>query len=276
MIKASDDLILKHLDKLCNGIGIRLAGARGEKIAADYLAETLEKTGAKVHIETFPVNARCVHSETLEVKIGGHWNKFGGSLFSNTPGTDGKPIEAPLVFFEAAAEYQRPNLEYLRGKAVVHLGCHIESRDHYRRLVGAHPAFLLMVDTRYPGTQPLADGMFPHYFRTFGGVPTLDVAYMDAWDWSVNRADTARICVKGGMQPAESQNVIAELPGVEEKDVRIEIQDDVLKLSTATKGRKYAKELQLPCSVEESTMESAYKNGVLEIRLRKGGAEEGA
>ncbi len=70
--------------------------------------------------------------------------------------------------------------------------------------------------------------------------------------------------------------VIAELPGVEEKDVRIEIQDDVLKLSTATKGRKYAKELQLPCSVEESTMESAYKNGVLEIRLRKGGAEEGA
>lgn len=215
MIKASDALILKHLDKLCNGIGIRLAGARGEKLAADYLAETLEKTGAKVHIETFPVNARCVRKETLEVKIGGRWKKFGGSLFSNTPGTGGKPIEAPLVFFEAAAEYQRPDLNYLRGKAVVHLGCHIESRDHYRRLIGARPAFLLMVDTRYPGTQPLADGMFPHYFKAFGGVPTLDVAYLDAWGWNVNRAEAARICVSGGMRPAESQNVVAELPGAD-------------------------------------------------------------
>jgi len=70
--------------------------------------------------------------------------------------------------------------------------------------------------------------------------------------------------------------VIAELPGVEEKDVQLDVHDDLLKLSTTTKGRKYAKELQLPCPVEESTTESAYKNGVLKIRLRKSGAEEGA
>lgn len=69
--------------------------------------------------------------------------------------------------------------------------------------------------------------------------------------------------------------VIAELPGVEEKDVQIEVHDGLLKLSTTIKGRRYAKELQLSCPVEESTMESAYKNGVLEIRLRKSGAEEG-
>ncbi|MBL7183772.1 MAG: Hsp20/alpha crystallin family protein, partial [Anaerolineae bacterium] len=69
--------------------------------------------------------------------------------------------------------------------------------------------------------------------------------------------------------------VIAELPGVEEKDVQIEVHDGLLKLSTTIKGRRYAKELQLSCPVEESTMESAYKNGVLEIRLRKSEAEEG-
>jgi len=63
--------------------------------------------------------------------------------------------------------------------------------------------------------------------------------------------------------------VIAELPGVGEKDVQIEVHHDVLKLSTATKGRRYAKELQLPCPIDEGTVESAYKNGVLEIRLRK-------
>ena len=63
--------------------------------------------------------------------------------------------------------------------------------------------------------------------------------------------------------------VIAELPGVGEKDVQIEVHHDVLKLSTATKGRRYAKELELPCPIDEGTVESAYKNGVLEIRLRK-------
>lgn len=65
--------------------------------------------------------------------------------------------------------------------------------------------------------------------------------------------------------------VVAELPGVEEKEIRIEIEDDTLKFSS-TGRRKYAKELPLPCPVDESTMETIYKNGVLEIRLRK--AEE--
>ncbi|MCG2769725.1 MAG: Hsp20/alpha crystallin family protein [Anaerolineae bacterium] len=68
---------------------------------------------------------------------------------------------------------------------------------------------------------------------------------------------------------------IAELPGVEEKDIQVGVHDGLLKLSTTTKGRRYAKELQLPCPVEESTMESTYKNGVLEIRLRKTSNAEG-
>lgn len=63
--------------------------------------------------------------------------------------------------------------------------------------------------------------------------------------------------------------VIAELPGVEEKDVQTEVQGGTLKLSTTTKGRRYAKEIELPCAVDEAKVESAYKNGVLEIKLTK-------
>ncbi len=62
--------------------------------------------------------------------------------------------------------------------------------------------------------------------------------------------------------------VVAELPGVEEKEIRIEIEDDILKFSS-TGSRKYAKELPLPCPVDESTVETTYKNGVLEIKLGK-------
>src|SRR5262249_44179150 len=103
----------------------------------------------------------------------------------------------------------------LRGKAVVHLGCHIESREHYRRLIQAEPAFLLFVDVRYPGNTPLADGMFPAYTRAIGARPTVNVAYMDAWRWKVENASRARLAVTGGMQPGTSTNVIADLPASE-------------------------------------------------------------
>jgi len=139
--------------------------------------------------------------------------QFECSLFSSTPGTNGEVREAPLVFFEAPAECSRPDWSHLRGKAVVHLGCHIESRAAYRKLIEAKPAFLLVVDVRHPGGVPLADGMFPAYTRTVGAVPTLNVAYLDAWRWSVEGATAARLKVRGGMRPGESHNVVAELPG---------------------------------------------------------------
>lgn len=62
--------------------------------------------------------------------------------------------------------------------------------------------------------------------------------------------------------------VIFELPGVEEKEIRIEVEEDTLRFSSSGK-RKYAKELPLSCPVDESTMETTYKNGILEIRLQK-------
>lgn len=212
MIPVSEQYLKKHLKTLTGEIGVRLAGTSGEQAAVEYIARELEAAGAQVMTETFPVNARCVETETLEVGIGGVWHPFPCSLFSSTPGTDGRPIEAPLVFFEAPTDYQRSDLSPLRGKAVVHLGCHIESREHYRRLLQAEPAFLLFVDVRYPGPTPLADGMFPAYTRALGARPTVNVAYMDAWRWKVESASQARLSVTGGMTPATSANVIADLP----------------------------------------------------------------
>ncbi len=202
-----------HLLRLCQEIGVRLAGTGGEKIAAQYCADQFRAAGAVVSEQCFPVRSREVLDETLEVFLGGSWHRYPCSLFSNTPGTDGKVLEGPLEFFEAPAEYARPDLSHLKGKAVVHLGCHIESREAYRRLMEAKPAFLLVVDVRYPGSTPLADGMFPAYTRDLGAVPTVNVAYQDAWQWKVEGAGAARLQVTGGMRDGESQNVIADLPG---------------------------------------------------------------
>ena len=63
--------------------------------------------------------------------------------------------------------------------------------------------------------------------------------------------------------------VIAELPGVEEGDIHLEVKDDILDLSAEAKDRKYSKEVLLPSTVDAGSMESSYKNGILEIKLRK-------
>ena len=62
--------------------------------------------------------------------------------------------------------------------------------------------------------------------------------------------------------------VIAELPGVSEADITCQVAGDVLTLST--KGdRRYHAEVLLPCPAQKEGMESAYNNGVLELKLRK-------
>jgi len=64
-------------------------------------------------------------------------------------------------------------------------------------------------------------------------------------------------------------NIMAELPGVEEKDVSLKIEDDAVTISAETPAKKYHKEVKLPASVERDSVESKYRNGILEVKLRK-------
>jgi HSP20 family molecular chaperone IbpA len=62
--------------------------------------------------------------------------------------------------------------------------------------------------------------------------------------------------------------VIAELPGIEEKDIAIDIRDKNLKISANVAGKKYYKELELPCTVKKE-YQSSCKNGILQIVMEK-------
>ncbi|MBI4299026.1 MAG: helix-turn-helix domain-containing protein [Chloroflexi bacterium] len=63
--------------------------------------------------------------------------------------------------------------------------------------------------------------------------------------------------------------IVAELPGVEEKDIQAQVQGDILVLSASTANRRYYKELLLPTPVDIASMNSSYRNGILEITLAK-------
>jgi HSP20 family protein len=63
--------------------------------------------------------------------------------------------------------------------------------------------------------------------------------------------------------------VIAELPGVSENEIKVEVAGDILNLTASDRDRKYAKEILLPGKVKPDSVKTLYKNGVLEITLEK-------
>ncbi len=63
--------------------------------------------------------------------------------------------------------------------------------------------------------------------------------------------------------------IYAEMPGVNQKDIKLDIKDDILDISAQTGDRKYHKELLLSTKVKADTMTSSYNNGILEVRFKK-------
>lgn len=71
------------------------------------------------------------------------------------------------------------------------------------------------------------------------------------------------------LEEEEQVVVIAELPGIEQKDIQIHVAEDILEISAFTGAREYHKEVLLPVPIDSASLTYSYKNGVLEIRLPK-------
>ncbi|OGA95890.1 MAG: heat-shock protein [Burkholderiales bacterium RIFCSPHIGHO2_12_FULL_61_11] len=68
--------------------------------------------------------------------------------------------------------------------------------------------------------------------------------------------------------------IIAEVPGIMQEDVRLELKDDILIFSAEKGESKYRKELLLPASFSSDQMSFTCRNGILEIRLSKEKAKD--
>lgn len=67
----------------------------------------------------------------------------------------------------------------------------------------------------------------------------------------------------------EHLEVIVELPGIEEKDFSLVIEEEKITISAETSERKYRTEQKLPTKVLSEPLERTYKNGILRIKLKK-------
>jgi HSP20 family protein len=63
--------------------------------------------------------------------------------------------------------------------------------------------------------------------------------------------------------------IIAEMPGVSEDEITIELKEDILEITAEGKNRKYRKELLLPIKSTIENLTSKYNNGIFEIRIKK-------
>ncbi len=62
--------------------------------------------------------------------------------------------------------------------------------------------------------------------------------------------------------------VTVEMPGVEKGDVKLQVAQDAVTVKVE-KGRRYAARIRLPAKVDASSAKATFKNGILDLTLRK-------
>jgi HSP20 family molecular chaperone IbpA len=68
--------------------------------------------------------------------------------------------------------------------------------------------------------------------------------------------------------------IVAEIAGFNRETLKIDVKDQKLTLSAKAKDRRYYKSLNLPKVVIPNVVSTTYKNGVLEIKLKKAEKEQ--
>ena len=63
--------------------------------------------------------------------------------------------------------------------------------------------------------------------------------------------------------------LVAEMPGISEEDIQLDLKEDVLAITAERKDVKYHKEVLLPASYSPQDMSRTCHNGILEVRFAK-------
>jgi HSP20 family protein len=63
--------------------------------------------------------------------------------------------------------------------------------------------------------------------------------------------------------------IVAEVPGVNKEDIELTVSGRELEISVDTPKRKYYKRVELPKDVDPDTIKASYRNGILEVKVKK-------
>jgi HSP20 family protein len=67
----------------------------------------------------------------------------------------------------------------------------------------------------------------------------------------------------------EDVSITLEVPGVEREDIDLKVKERNLEINVDSPYQKYHKVIDLPCNVLPNTTQATYKNGVLDISIKR-------
>ncbi len=121
---------------------------------------------------------------------------------------------------------------------------------------GQHPFIYGFSVTHRPGENP--------EIREFGNIPTFeqietgDRRYLDTRKPLIDILETE-----------DKVHVIAEIPGIEKENILLNATDLILDIETIDGNPKYSERVELPVKVDPQSAKATYKNGVLEVTIRR-------
>lgn len=63
--------------------------------------------------------------------------------------------------------------------------------------------------------------------------------------------------------------VLTELPGIDEKDVKVKADENSVTITAENTANKYSKTVRLPTCINKDTTDLTYRNNILQLRLKK-------
>jgi HSP20 family protein len=63
--------------------------------------------------------------------------------------------------------------------------------------------------------------------------------------------------------------IVVDLPGVSKENIKVSATEDKIYLKAEGESRKYSKEIEVPSKIDPDSVKASYKNGVLEIKVKK-------
>ena len=110
--------------------------------------------------------------------------------------------------------------------------------------------------TQRPGEEP--------EIREFGNIPMFEHTGAGEKPYLDTRKPLIDV-----LEAEETLHVIAEIPGIEKENIRLNATDLILDIETINGNPKYSERVELPVKVDPQSAKATYKNGVLEVTFKR-------
>lgn len=122
--------------------------------------------------------------------------------------------------------------------------------------LGQHPFVYGFSVTQRPGEEP--------EIREFGNVPVFE---------QTETGEKSNLNIRKPLidvlEAEETVHVIAEIPGIEKENIKLNATDLILDIETIDGNPKYSERVELPVKVDPQSAKATYKNGVLEVTFKR-------